>query len=221
VTLDGVYTAYVSAFATVDVQTRDVTLRKTENIATAFNISAPQVFLVGTPVLNLACVTYTVTDGAANPPYQLMRTTTMTAVAAGQPAALVDGIESVQFAYALDTNKDGTIDDQAGSAAGVDCLDFIPNRVLLPNNTSGCIAAGGVNALPPSINATPTPVAQIRITVVARAIPPAAANRPGNTWNDPTYTGSSAVNTENVAIPHAPGIRRRTLTKIISLRNAF
>lgn len=214
ITVEGVFTAKVNgAPGVIDPQTSNLTLGRPESPATPLSISAPQVFLAGTPVLTLTCVTYTVSGaagaGGGAPPYQLLRNN----------AALVDGIESLQLAYGLDTNKDGTIDNQDGSAAGVDCLDFIPNRVILPNNTSGCTAAGAVAAIPLSFNVTPTPVRQIRITVVARAIPPAAANIPGNTWSDPTYVSSSAVNAENLSIANAPGIRRRTLTKIVSLRN--
>jgi type IV pilus assembly protein PilW len=217
ITIEGVFTAQVNgAPSVVDSQTSDLTLGKTGSPATPQGISAPQVFLAGTPVLTLTCVTYTVSGAGANPPYQLMRAT-----AGAAAVALVDGIEALQFAYAVDTNKDGVIDDQGGSAAGFDCLDYIPNRGLLPNNTNGCTAVGTVATIPSSFNVTPTPVRQIRITVVARALPPAAANRVGNTWNDPTYLLNSAITTENLQIAHAPGIRRRTLTKIISLRNAF
>jgi type IV pilus assembly protein PilW len=219
ITIEGVFTAKINgAPSVVDSQTSDVTLGKTDSPATPQGVSAPQVFLLGTPVLSLTCVTYTVNGAASDPPFQLMRNTT---AAAGGAVALVDGIESIQFAYALDADNNGTIDEQAGSAAGVDCLDYIPNRILLPNNSNGCTTVGTVATLPASMNITPTPVRQIRITVVARAIPPAAANRPGNTWRDPTYTTSSAIITENVQLANAPGIRRRTLTKIISLRNTF
>lgn len=211
ITIEGIFTAKINGAPAVAGQDSGLTLGRTDSPGTPQGVAAPQVFLVGTPVLSLTCVTYTVNGAASNPPFQLMR----------NGIALVDGIESIQFAYALDTDLNGTIDEQGGSAAGVDCLDYIPNLVLLPNNTNGCTVVGTVVGLPASMAATPSPVRQIRITIVARAIPPTAANVAGNTWTDPTYKASSAITTENVTLANAPGIRRRTLTKIISLRNTF
>ena len=41
----------------------------------------------------------------------------------------------------------------------------------------------------------------------------------GNTWKDDTFTGSSAVQAEDHAILTAPGIRRRSLTRLVTFRN--
>jgi len=41
-----------------------------------------------------------------------------------------------------------------------------------------------------------------------------------NTWSDPTFTSSSAVTAEDQVIASATGIRRRALTRIVSLRDA-
>ena len=63
-------------------------------------------------------------------------------------------------------------------------------------------------------------VRQVRITVVGRAIPPAAVNLANNTWKDPTFTGGSAITAEDQVIASSPGIRRRALTRIVTLRDA-
>jgi len=175
-------------------------------------VQAPVVFPVGMPIMRLTCVTYTVTGIGVTPPFQLLR----------NGVAIVDGIESIQFAYAVDADANGQIDDQAGGVANtVDCLDFVPNNGACTNGTTAYAAGTGtVTTLPATVNATPTSVRQVRITVVGRAIPPAAANVANNTWSDPTFTSSSAVTAEDQVIASAPGIRRRALTRIVSLRDA-
>ena len=181
-----------------------------------------------TRVFELACVTYTVTNGAQTPPFQLMR---QVGTAAAVP--IVDGIESLQLAYALDTTGTGAITDQAGGVAGTfDCLDFVPNNgpctdtVVHPANT------GTVKAIPAAMALTPSPVRQVRITVVGRAIPPANMYVPNNCWRDPTYTGASQIQAEDQLLAPASvnpvlcnlsataplGIRRRALTRVVSLR---
>lgn len=204
VTLEGIFTAGVSAFNT---GTKQLTLVE-PGTATAKNILSPIVFAAGTQVLRLACVSYTVTGITASPPFQLLRNT----------VALVDGIESLQLAYGVDADNDGTIDDQNGNNT-FDCLDFVPNNTACFQGTT-LLAAGTVKTIPATVNATPTSARQVRIMVVGRAIPPAAANVANNTWKDPTYKSSSAVNVEDQAIANADGIRRRILTRVVSLRDA-
>ena len=204
ITLDGVLTATVNGVAG-------------SVLTLSQGVQAPVVFPVGMPIMRLTCVTYTVTGIGVTPPFQLLR-----AVGAGAGVAIVDGIESIQFAYAVDANADGQIDDQAGGLANtVDCLDFVPNNGACTNGTTAYAAGTGtVTTLPATVNATPTSVRQVRITVVGRAIPPAAANVANNTWSDPTFTSSSAVTAEDQVIASATGIRRRALTRIVSLRDA-
>ncbi|TLY21480.1 MAG: prepilin-type N-terminal cleavage/methylation domain-containing protein [Nitrospirae bacterium] len=199
ITLEGAFTASVNAVAG-----SALTLSQA--------IQNPIAFQAGTPVLRLTCVTYDVTGIGVTPPFQLRRNGT----------AIVDGIESIQFAYAVDANGDGQVDDQAGGVANqVDCLDFIPNNGPCTDGTTNYAAGvGTVTTLPASVNATPTSVRQVRITVVARAIPSSAANVANNTWKDPTFTGGSAVTAEDQVIASAPGIRRRALTRVVSLRDA-
>jgi hypothetical protein len=165
----------------------------------------------GMPVIRLACVTYTVTGAAAVPPFQLLRAV---GTAAGVP--IVDGIETLQLAYGVDANNDGRIDDQAGGTLGtVDCKDFVPNNTA--NNGQCAGAAGSVPGIPIPVNSTPTATRQVRITVVGRQMPPAGF--------DPTFRGSSAVIAEDHALADLPGaaavgnVRRRVLTRIVSLRN--
>ena len=181
-------------------------------------------FPIGTGVFRLACVTYQVTGadgrvggaGAVFTPYTLLRNTTGVA---GSAVPIVDGIEDLQLAYGIDADSNGTIDDQAGGTANaVDCLDFTPNGTACTQGTT-LLAAGTATALPASVNATPTSVRQVRITVVGRAVPPQAVNVAGNTWRDDTFTSSSAVQAEDHAIPNALGIRRRSLTRVVTLRN--
>jgi len=199
VTLDGVFTAAVNGIAG-----SDLSLSQT--------VQNPAVFPSGMPVVRLTCVTYTVTGIGATPPFQLLR----------NGVAIVDGIESIQFAYAVDADGNGVIDDQAGGVANaVDCLDVVPNNGPCINGATAYAAGTGtVTTLPASVNATPTPARQVRITIVGRAIPPAAANVANNTWRDPTFTGGSAVTAEDQVIASTAGIRRRALTRIISLRDA-
>ncbi len=204
VTLEGIFTAGVSAFNT---GTKQLTLVE-PGTATPKNILSPVVFAAGTQVIRLACVSYTVTGSTVTPPFQLLRNN----------VALVDGIESLQLAYAVDADNEGTIDDQNANNA-FDCLDFVPNNTACMQGTT-LLAAGTVKTIPSSVNTTPTSARQIRITGVGRAIPPAAANVANNTWKDPTYKSSSAVNVEDQAIANADGIRRRTLTRVVSLRDA-
>jgi type IV pilus assembly protein PilW len=199
ITLDGAFTATVTGVAgTV------LTLSQA--------VQNPVVFPVGQPVLRLTCVTYTVTGIGVTPPFQLLRNGT----------AIVDGIESLQLAYAVDANGDGQIDDQAGGLANqVDCLDFVPNNGACTNGATVYAAGTGTQStIPASVNTTPTFVRQVRITVVGRAIPPAAANVANNTWSDPTFKSSSAITAEDQVIASTPGIRRRALTRIVSLRDA-
>jgi type IV pilus assembly protein PilW len=202
ITLEGILTATVNA---VNTGTGQLTLSK--------SVSAPQVFPAGMPVLRLTCVAYTVTGIGASPPFQLLR----------NGVGIVDGIESLQLAYGVDADNNGTIDDQPGGIANtVDCLDFVPNNGACTQGTTTYAAGTGtVTTLPASITGTPTSARQIRVTVVGRAIPPAAANVANNTWSDPSYTSSSAVTAEDQVIASASGIRRRTLTRVVSLRNAY
>src|SRR5438093_1375101 len=153
-----------------------------------------------------------VTDISVTPPFQLLR----------NGVAIVDGIESIQLAYAVDADGNGVIDDQAGGLANtVDCLDFVPNNGACTNGTvANAAGTGTVTTLPVSVNATPSSVRQVRITVVGRAIPPAARNVANYTWSDSAFTGGSAVTAEDQVIASTPGIRRRALTRIVSLRDA-
>lgn len=211
VSIDGFFTGSVAGF---NAGAKTITMFQAGTVI-PMTIIPPVNFQPGAPVVRLACVTYTVTDGTVTPPFQLMR-----AVNGGLPVAMVDGIESLQLAYGIDANADGIIDDQAGGLANtVDCLDFVPNNT--PCTQGGAVlAAGTVLALPASVNATPTSVRLARITVVGRAVPPANANVAGSTWRDPTYTGSSSVQAEDQFIPATPGIRRRVLSRVINLRDA-
>jgi type IV pilus assembly protein PilW len=204
VTLDGVVTATVTGIAG-----SVLTLQKPP---TSETIQNPAVFPAGMPVMRLTCVTYTVTGIGASPPFQLLR----------NGVAIVDGIESIQFTYAVDADGNGVIDDQAGGVPNtVDCLDFVPNNGACTNGAIANAAGTGTQTTPPaSVNATPTSVRQVRITVVGRAIPPAAANVANNTWKDSTFKGGSAITAEDQVIASTPGIRRRALSRVVSLRDA-
>jgi type IV pilus assembly protein PilW len=207
ISLEGTFTATVNGLAPVTLSQAVV---------------APTNYAVGTAVVQIKCITYTVSNGLANPPYQLLRDNGSGAV------AIVDGIESLQIAYALDTNNDGIIDDQPGGAVGIagvpDCKDFVPNDSFNNKTCPTQIGAGSQSlvlgsANYASANTTPTAIRQIRLTVVGRAVPPAAANFAGNTWRDATFTGSSLVQAEDQLIASTPGIRRRALTRMVTLRN--
>ena len=125
------------------------------------------------------------------------------------------------------------IDNQAGSVLGTfDCLDFVPNNGPCTDTVIHPAGTGTVTAIPATMNQTPTPVRQVRITVVGRAIPPANFYVPNNCWRDPTYTGASQIQAEdqllapaavNIVLCNLPataplGIRRRALTRVVSLR---
>jgi type IV pilus assembly protein PilW len=184
-------------------------------------------FPINTRVFDLACVTYTVTLAGATPPFQLMRQV------GNLPAVpIVDGIESLQLAYALDVAPlDGAIDDQAGGVAGVfDCLDFVPNNGPCTDVVARPAGTGTVTAIPAAMNQTPSPVRQVRVTIVGRAIPPANMYLPNNCWRDSTFTGSAVITAEDQVLTQATasvpvacglpqgGIRRRSLTRVVSLR---
>ena len=214
VSLDGVLTGSVSAF---NIAAKTITLVQPGTII-ALNAIPPVNFQIGSPVVRLTCVTYAVSDAngqvggvnVTNPPipFQLIRN--------GVP--MVDGIESLQLAYGIDANSDGILDDQNGNNI-VDCIDFVPNNT--PCLQGGVLlAAGAVNAIPATVNATPTSVRLVRITVVGRAVPPSNAYVAGNTWSDPTYTGNSAIQAEDQVIAATPGVRRRALTRVVNLRDA-
>lgn len=214
ITLEGIFTASVTAVAGA-------------NLTLGTAIQSPQTIPAGAQVLRLVCVTYTVSGADAvvpgsSPsvaylPYQLLRNTT---ASANNAVPIVDGIESLQLAYGVDADKSGRIDDQNGTGT-VDCGDFLPNNMASVSTNSSCDAAGLVTTLPASINAVPTSARQVRVTVVGRAIPPAAANTANNTWSDPTFLSSSAVAAEDVSIASTTGIRRRVLSRIVSLRDAY
>ena len=219
VNLEGIFTASVTAAGGT-------------TLTLGTSLSPSMTFPKNTPVLRLSCVTYTVTDkggqvggaGTVYAPYQLLR----------NAVPIVDGIEDLQLAYALDTDGDGKIDDQAGGGAlagTFDCLDFVPNNTACIQGAPPALAAGTVTTLPATVNASPTAVRQIRVTVVGRAIPPVAANTPNNCWTDKTFTSGAALQAEDhlLTAPVFPagcalagkpaGIRRRALTKIVTLRN--
>lgn len=216
ITLEGIFTSTVTA---ANNGTGVLTL------GTA--IKSPQTIPSGAQVIRLSCVTYTVSGAngvvpGSSPsvtftPYQLLRNTTSSA---NNAVPIVDGIESLQLAYAVDEDKDGKIDDKNASGA-VDCGDFLPNNMASPATNSACNVTGGVSTIPTSVNATPTSVRQVRVTVVGRAIPPAAANTANNTWNDSAFKSSSAVAAEDLSIASTVGIRRRALSRIVSLRDAY
>lgn len=181
-------------------------------------------FPIGTGVFRLTCVTYQVTGadgkvggaGTVFTPYTLLRNTTGVA---GNAVPIVDGIEDLQLAYGIDADSNGTIDDQAGGTANVvDCLDFVPNGTACTQGTT-LLGAGTVTTLPSSINTTPTSARQARITVVGRAVPPQQANTANNTWKDSTFISGSAVQAEDHATASTTGIRRRSLTRVVTLRN--
>ena len=216
VTLDGVFTSQATL-----TNPLLLTLGTTPPPNTTF----PQ----GTAVFDLACVTYAVTGALATPPFQLTR-----AVGGAVAVPIVDGIESIQFAYAVDADGNGAIDDQAGGVLGTfDCLDFVPNNGQCTDVAVRPAGQGTVTLIPASVNRTPTAVRQVRITVVGRAIPPANMYVPGNCWRDPGFTGGTVTQAEdqNLATASAPGlaaglcpglppggIRRRALTRVVSLR---
>jgi len=186
------------------------------------------VFPPGTAVIRLRCVTYTVSGPNPAPPlspFQLLR---QVGPAPAVPVPVVDGIETIQLAYGVDTDGNDRIDDQNGSLT-FDCLDFVPNNAVCGTPAVG---PGVITAIPVTgVNSTPTAVRQVRLTVVARAIPPANANIAGNCWRDATFTGLAAIQAEDqflaepVQIAPCPapllqgGIRRRALTRVISLRD--
>ena len=226
VTLDGVLTAFVTA---KDEATKRLTLS-----ASIGSSTGPRVFQPNTTVVRLVCVTYAVNGAASNPPFQLMRTVGIPGPG-NPPVPIVDGIETIQLAYALDADNDGQIDNQAGSVVGFDCLDFVPNTpppavpppapavtVQLP---CGPPAAVGTAAIPASVGANPTTARQVRLTVVARAIPPAVQYSNASCWRDPAFRGSAAMTVENQSLGEPVtcgvqgGIRRRALTRVISLRD--
>ena len=204
VTLEGIFTGLVTVSGS--------------QLTFATSITSLQRIPAGTQVIRLTCVTYTVTGadgkvggaGTVFAPYQLLRNTTASATNA---VPIVDGIESLQLAYAVDEDKDGKIDDKNGSGT-FDSGDFL-------------------STIPSSVNATPTSARQVRVTVVGRAIPPAAANTTNNCWYDPDFKSGAAVNAEDLALAEpvqpstcpAPrvtgGIRRRVLSRIVSLRDAY
>ena len=212
VTLEGVFTR-PAVITSASILTLGGTLPPTASFPT------------GTRVFDLACVTYAVTGALATPPFQLTR-----AVGGAAAVAIVDGIESLQLAYAVDTTGTGSITDQNGSLT-VDCKDFVPNDT---GNNGACVGGAGGATDPTSvafgINATPSAVRQVRITVVGRAIPPANFYFPGNCWRDPTFTGSAVIVAEDQVLTNATasvpaacglpagGIRRRALTRVVSLR---
>jgi prepilin-type N-terminal cleavage/methylation domain-containing protein len=208
ISLEGTFTATVNA----------VGAGPTPAVTLSQAVVAPTNYAAGTAVVQIKCITYSVSGAAASPPYQLLRNNGSGAV------AVVDGIESLQIAYALDADNDGIIDDQPGGIAGIpDCKDFVPNDSV-NNNTCGPPVAGGVSLAAgttafTAANATPSAIRQVRLTVVGRAVPPAAANFPGNTWRDATFTGQSLVQAEDQRILSTPGIRRRALTRMVTLRN--
>ena len=224
VSLDGA-TGFTGTIAAFSVATKKLTL-VVPNTATPLTIPSgdSRSFSVGTGVVRLYCVVYTVTGGNVTPPYQLVRN--------GIP--MVDGIESIQLAYGVDTDGDGRIDDQAGGLANVvDCLDFVPNNTACKQGIA-TLVAGTVSTIPSSVNSTPTAVRQVRITVVGRAIAPGAINRANSCWDDETYRPLATtlqVEDQLLAKPVFPvgcpqgagqpaGIRRRAMTRIVSLRNA-
>ena len=199
---------------------------------------ASSYFPASSAVMRLVCVTYTVSGangqvpGGATiyKPYQLLRNTTATA---NNALPIVDGIEDLQLAYALDADGNGVIDDQAGGTVGVvDCHDYVPNNVACTSAVPYTAGSGTVTTLPVSVNSTPTAVRQVRITLVGRAIPPEAANTPNNCWWDQQFTGNTQMQVEDHLLlnPVQPGtcpapqitggIRRRSLTRIITLRDA-
>jgi prepilin-type N-terminal cleavage/methylation domain-containing protein len=216
VTLDGIFTSG-AALANPALLTLTTTLPPTASFPT------------GTRVFDLACVIYSVTGAGATPPFQLMR-----AVGGAAAVAIVDGIESIQFAYAIDADGNGAIDDQAGGVLGTfDCLDFVPNNGACTDVAVRPANTGTVAAIPVAVSLTPTPVRQVRVTVIGRAIPPANMNVGNNCWYDRTFTGRSRVTVEDQVLPEPvlavgcpallppdlpSGIRRRVLTRVVSLR---
>jgi prepilin-type N-terminal cleavage/methylation domain-containing protein len=216
VTLDGIFTSRVNLVSPV-LLTLVSTLPPTAS------------FPKGTRVFDLACVTYFVTGAGVTPPFQLMRQ-----VGNQAAVAIVDGIESIQFAYAIDADGNGAIDDQAGGKLGTfDCLDFVPNSGACTDVVVRPLGTGTVTAIPVSVSLTPTPVRQVRVTVIGRAIPPANSYVANNCWYDRTFTGRSRVTVEDLVLPEPAlaagcpalqppalpsGIRRRVLTRVVSLR---
>jgi type IV pilus assembly protein PilW len=216
VSLEGAFTGIVGA---VGINT--VTLGN--------SVVAPTNYALGAAVVQLKCIKYTVSNNLASPPFQLLRE-----VNGGGPVAVVDGIESLQIAYALDANNDGIIDDQPGGLVGIpnvpDCKDFVPNDSWTSTTCPTQIGAGSQSlALGTTeylaANVTPSSIRQVRLTVVGRATPPAAGNFPGSCWRDATYTGNAAVQAEDQLLTQpvtcgvTGGIRRRTLMRMVTLRN--
>jgi hypothetical protein len=229
ITLDGAFTTSVTSANT-----------GSGAVTVSPGLKSPAVFPTGTAVLRLTCVTYSVTGAngvvpggsAVYAPYTLLRNTTSTA---NNALPIVDGIEDLQLAYGVDADADGKIDDQNGDGT-VDCKDFIPNDTSTNGQCSGAagtatmaVGTTGYN----NVNKSPTAVRQIRITVVGRAVPPQGANVVNSCWSDKTFAGSSVVQAEDHALaqPTYPtgcgsltgqsaGIRRRVLSRIITLRNS-
>ncbi len=158
-------------------------------------ITAPAVFTAGTQVYWLRCITYAIG-------------TTTAACAGSAPcllrggAAVAEGIEDLQLAYACDgcngTEPDGVIDDQPGSAAGFDATDFISNSTWATSPM------------------TADTIRLVRVNVVAR-----------QTQSDPQWRSTTPVVVED----HDPAkdtgyslrayqqVRRRVLTRTVQVRN--
>ncbi len=218
ISLEGTFTATVNGVGPVTLSRAVVAPTNYAGGATA-----------GTAVVEIKCITYTVSGALATPPYQLLR-----AINGAAGVAVVDGIESLQIAYALDTNNDGIIDDQPGGAVGIalipDCKDFVPNDSWASTTCPLQVGAGSQSmalgtAEYAAANATPSAIRQIRLTVVGRATPPANANVLGNCWRDATFTGPALLQVEDQLLAEPVtcgvqgGIRRRALMRMVTLRN--
>ncbi len=103
---------------------------------------------------------------------------------------LAENIEDIQFAYGIDTDKDGDIDDDADGAAGYTDSDFLD----APTDPSNIIA--------------------IRANIVGRA---RDADRKVTSFQRLCFEDRSGDTTCTGAA--LDGFRRRALTKIIKLRN--
>lgn len=161
---------------------------------------APMAFPAGTPVYLLQCVTYdigttTALCGGGNAPC-LRR----------NGASIADGIEDIHFEYACDgcvltVNggiKDGIVDNQTGSTAGYDELDFIKDN--------------GWNLAP----VTPDKIAMVKIFLVARQL---TADQGLGEGNAGAQLSAASLQVSDHTYATDPRFRRRTLTRTVETRN--
>ncbi|MDN5941982.1 MAG: PilW family protein [Nitrospira sp.] len=161
---------------------------------------APMAFPAGTPVYWLQCATYdigatTALCGGGNAPC-LRR----------NGASIADGIEDIHFEYACDgcvltVNggiKDGIVDNQTGSTAGYDELDFIKDN--------------GWNLAP----VTPDKIVMVKIFLVARQL---TADQGLGEANVAGQLSAASLQVSDHTYATDQRFRRRILTRTVETRN--